>query len=126
MNEFGSFFNFGSELFRWQAITSSLACYSYSFVYSLVPLLTSLSIPPFSDTKACNCNGHSRKCNFDQELYLLSGKKSGGVCLKCKHNTAGRYCHYCKENFTRDYSKQMSDKEACKRKYTLPSNLGNQ
>jgi hypothetical protein len=30
------------------------------------------------------------------ELFQLSGGVSGGVCLKCKHNTAGRHCHYCK------------------------------
>lgn len=31
------------------------------------------------------------------ELFKLSGRKSGGVCLNCRHNTAGRHCHYCKE-----------------------------
>lgn len=65
---------------------------------------------------ACNCNGHSRKCHFDAELYRLSGRRSGGVCTYCKDNTAGRHCHYCREGFTRDHSRPMSDKEACKRK----------
>ena len=48
-------------------------------------------------TIACNCNLHARKCRFNMELYKLSGGKSGGVCLNCRHNTAGRHCHYCKE-----------------------------
>ncbi|KAK2706400.1 hypothetical protein QYM36_016444 [Artemia franciscana] len=48
------------------------------------------------------------------ELYKLSGRVSGGVCLKCRHNTAGRYCHYCKEGYYRDPSKPITHKKACK------------
>lgn len=48
------------------------------------------------------------------ELYKLSGRKSGGVCLNCRHNTAGRHCHYCKEGFYRDLSKPISHRKACK------------
>lgn len=48
------------------------------------------------------------------ELYKLSGRKSGGVCLNCRHNTAGRHCHYCKEGFYRDLSKSITDRKACK------------
>lgn len=63
--------------------------------------------------KACNCNLHARKCRFNMELYKLSGGKSGGVCLNCRHNTAGRHCHYCKEGrchspLTRDRSSLIS------------------
>ncbi|XP_069503038.1 netrin-3 [Ambystoma mexicanum] len=63
---------------------------------------------------ACNCNLHARRCRFNMELYKLSGRKSGGVCLNCRHNTAGRHCHYCKEGFYRDMSKTISDRKACK------------
>ncbi|XP_022243264.1 netrin-1-like isoform X1 [Limulus polyphemus] len=63
---------------------------------------------------ACNCNLHARKCRFNMELYKLSGRTSGGVCLKCRHNTAGRHCHYCKEGFYRDNSKPITDHKACK------------
>ncbi|XP_041363033.1 netrin-1-like [Gigantopelta aegis] len=63
---------------------------------------------------ACNCNLHARQCRFNMELYQLSGYKSGGVCLRCRHNTAGRNCHYCKEGFYRDRSKAMSHRKACK------------
>lgn len=48
------------------------------------------------------------------ELYKLSGRKSGGVCLNCRHNTAGRHCHYCKEGYYRDLSKPISHRKACK------------
>ncbi|MGH0183368.1 UNVERIFIED_CONTAM: hypothetical protein FKN15_011438 [Acipenser sinensis] len=48
------------------------------------------------------------------ELYKLSGRKSGGVCLNCRHNTAGRHCHYCKEGYYRDMSKPISHRKACK------------
>ena len=47
------------------------------------------------------------------ELYQLSGGVSGGVCLKCRHNTAGRHCHYCKEGYYRNAKKAISHKKAC-------------
>ena len=63
---------------------------------------------------ACNCNLHARRCRFNKELYLLSGRRSGGVCLKCRHHTAGRHCHYCQEGFYRDQSKPITHSKACK------------
>ncbi|KAF7249174.1 Netrin-1, partial [Varanus komodoensis] len=48
------------------------------------------------------------------ELYKLSGRKSGGVCLNCRHNTAGRHCHYCKEGYYRDMTKPITHRKACK------------
>lgn len=47
------------------------------------------------------------------ELYQLSGGVSGGVCLKCRHNTAGRHCHYCKEGYYRNPNKPIDHKKAC-------------
>ncbi|XP_074604562.1 netrin-A [Brevipalpus obovatus] len=66
------------------------------------------------ECKACNCNQHSRRCRFNMELYKLSGKKTGGVCLKCRHNTDGRYCHYCREGFYRDPTKPLTHRKVCK------------
>nr|XP_042908435.1 netrin-1 [Parasteatoda tepidariorum] len=63
---------------------------------------------------ACNCNRHARRCRFNMELYKLSGRTSGGVCLKCRHNTAGRHCHYCKEGYYRDNTKNISNRKAQK------------
>ncbi|CAH0387954.1 unnamed protein product [Bemisia tabaci] len=48
------------------------------------------------------------------ELYKLSGRVSGGVCLKCRHFTAGRHCHYCKEGYFRDPTKPITHRKACK------------
>ncbi len=66
--------------------------------------------------KACHCNLHARRCRFNMELYKLSGRRSGGVCLNCRHNTAGRHCHYCKEGYYRDMTKAISHRRACKGK----------
>ncbi|XP_067942969.1 netrin-1-like isoform X1 [Watersipora subatra] len=63
---------------------------------------------------ACQCNLHSKKCVFSNDLYMLSGKLSGGVCIKCRHNTAGNKCHYCKEGYYRDYTKPLSHRKVCK------------
>lgn len=72
------------------------------------------SLPVLIPSAACNCNLHARRCRFNMELYKLSGRKSGGVCLNCRHNTAGRHCHYCKEGYYRDLSKPISHRKACK------------
>ncbi|XP_060519640.1 netrin-1-like [Cylas formicarius] len=67
-----------------------------------------------SECKACECNQHARRCRFNMELYKLSGRTSGGVCLKCRHFTAGRHCHYCREGYYRDPTKQITHRKACK------------
>ncbi|KAM9584360.1 netrin-3 [Trichechus inunguis] len=63
---------------------------------------------------ACSCNGHTHRCRFNMELYRLSGRRSGGVCLNCRHNTAGRHCHYCREGFYRDSGRALSDRRVCR------------
>ena len=63
---------------------------------------------------ACQCNLHARRCRFNRELYLLSGRQTGGVCLKCRHHTAGRHCQYCQEGFYRDRSKPIIHRKTCK------------
>lgn len=67
-----------------------------------------------NECKACECNQHARRCRFNMELYKLSGRVSGGVCLKCRHFTAGRHCHYCREGYYRDPNKQITHRKACK------------
>uniref|UniRef100_A0A182SGS8 Laminin EGF-like domain-containing protein n=1 Tax=Anopheles maculatus TaxID=74869 RepID=A0A182SGS8_9DIPT len=62
----------------------------------------------------CQCNGHARKCRFNLELYKMSGRVSGGVCTDCRHDTAGRHCHYCREGFYKDPTKPITHKKTCK------------
>ncbi|KAG7497756.1 netrin-1-like [Solea senegalensis] len=62
---------------------------------------------------ACECNGHSNKCRFSMEVFQQSGRQSGGVCLKCRHHTAGRHCQYCQNGHTRDHSKPLNHRKAC-------------
>ncbi|XP_008299380.1 netrin-1 [Stegastes partitus] len=62
---------------------------------------------------ACECNGHSNKCRFSMEVFQQSGRRSGGVCQKCRHHTAGRHCQYCQNGYTRDHSKALNHRKAC-------------
>ncbi|XP_068444341.1 netrin-1 [Clinocottus analis] len=62
---------------------------------------------------ACECNGHSNKCRFSMEVFQQSGRRSGGVCQKCRHHTAGRHCQYCQNGYTRDHSKLLNHRKAC-------------
>ena len=80
--------------------TNATRCYHFLFLF--VP--------------ACNCNLHASACLFNMELYKLSGGHSGGVCIHCRHNTAGRYCHYCKEGFYKDPTKDITHRRMCRRK----------
>ena len=57
------------------------------------------------------------------ELFKLSGRKSGGVCMNCRHNTAGRHCHYCKEGYFRDMSRPITHRKACKGMGTILGRL---
>lgn len=68
-----------------------------------------------SPCPACECNSHSNKCRFSMEVFQQSGRRSGGVCQKCRHNTAGRHCQYCQNGYTRDHSKPLNHRMACQR-----------
>ena len=38
----------------------------------------------------CNCNGLASRCVFDEEVFIQSNNASGGVCIGCRANTAGK------------------------------------
>lgn len=48
------------------------------------------------------------------DLYRTSGHTSGGVCVRCRHNTDGRNCHLCKDGYYRDTAKVIGHRKACK------------
>nr|VZI27741.1 unnamed protein product [Spirometra erinaceieuropaei] len=43
--------------------------------------------------RACECNGNSMRCEFNEEEYRRTG--SGGVCVGCGNNTHGKHCEFC-------------------------------
>lgn len=122
---------FACTLFSWSISQKNLLFYmphnhwtyrSLLILMILIPLVffffffLFLSLPYFI-VIACDCNGHARRCRFNMELYKLSGRVSGGVCLNCRHATTGRHCHFCKEGYYRDPTKSIASRKICKRKY---------
>ncbi|XP_060029934.1 netrin-5 isoform X3 [Erinaceus europaeus] len=63
---------------------------------------------------ACSCNQHARRCRFNSELFRLSGGRSGGICERCRHHTAGRHCQYCQPGFWRDPGQPITSRKACR------------
>lgn len=102
----------------WFGRYSNSTCF---FVFPLKYLISSILSNFLSRSHflfiACDCNGHARRCRFNMELYKLSGRVSGGVCLNCRHATTGRHCHFCKEGYYRDPAKSIGSRKICKRKF---------
>ncbi|XP_009486461.1 netrin-4 [Pelecanus crispus] len=67
-----------------------------------------------NECRKCRCHNHADSCHFDLSVWLASGKRSGGVCDNCKHNTEGHRCQRCKPGYYRDRGKPMSSTEVCK------------
>uniref|UniRef100_A0A8C5T7X4 Netrin-4 n=1 Tax=Malurus cyaneus samueli TaxID=2593467 RepID=A0A8C5T7X4_9PASS len=67
-----------------------------------------------NECRKCRCHNHAESCHFDLSVWLASGKRSGGVCDNCKHNTEGHRCQRCKPGFYRDRGKPLSSPEVCK------------
>ncbi|XP_026888172.2 laminin subunit beta-3 [Electrophorus electricus] len=65
--------------------------------------------------KRCECNNHAQRCRFDSELYKLSGRRSGGVCVGCQHHTTGPRCEQCIPNYYRNPHSNMQSPDACLR-----------
>lgn len=66
------------------------------------------------ECKKCKCNGHADSCHFEHGVWLASGKRSGGVCDHCQHNTEGQHCQRCKTGFYRDPLRPFSAPDSCK------------
>ena len=69
-----------------------------------------------NECKLCECNGHANSCRFDNNVYELSGRVSGGVCNNCTDNTEGIHCEKCKINYYHDKNVPFSHPLACRRK----------
>nr|XP_023696882.1 laminin subunit beta-3 isoform X1 [Paramormyrops kingsleyae]XP_023696883.1 laminin subunit beta-3 isoform X1 [Paramormyrops kingsleyae] len=65
--------------------------------------------------KRCECNNHAHRCRFDQALFEASGRRSGGVCEGCLHNTAGPHCDRCAPGYYRNPGSAIDRPDACLR-----------
>ncbi|XP_077971460.1 laminin-like protein lam-2 isoform X1 [Styela clava] len=52
-----------------------------------------------NECQKCDCNGFSKNCVFDSELYENTGH--GGRCVQCDGNTTGPHCEVCLPNHYR-------------------------
>ena len=75
-----------------------------------------------NDCERCQCFGHSDECFFDPQVEAerrslnTEGKfEGGGVCIGCRHHTAGINCEYCKEGFYRPRNISQFESRPCVR-----------
>uniref|UniRef100_A0AAV2L421 Netrin-4-like n=1 Tax=Knipowitschia caucasica TaxID=637954 RepID=A0AAV2L421_KNICA len=66
------------------------------------------------ECQKCKCNGHAQSCHLDRKLWLQSGRRNGGVCDNCLHNTAGHQCQVCRRGFYRDPTLHKTSLDSCK------------
>ncbi|XP_062309966.1 laminin subunit beta-3-like [Osmerus eperlanus] len=63
--------------------------------------------------KRCECNNHAQRCHFDRAVYELSGRRSGGVCEGCMHQTTGPKCDRCAPGYQPNPRSSMDRPDAC-------------
>ena len=73
-----------------------------------------------NECERCQCFGHADECFFDPQVEAerkslnTEGQfEGGGVCLDCRHHTAGINCQYCKEGYYRPQSVSQFDPRPC-------------
>ncbi|XP_018411554.1 PREDICTED: usherin [Nanorana parkeri] len=66
--------------------------------------------------RPCQCYNHSSSCHYDAtvDLYPHDHESGGGgVCDNCLHNTTGRNCEVCKDDFFRQFDADPAATDVC-------------
>lgn len=66
--------------------------------------------------KECQCYGHADSCVYDRSIDPFPDEHDrggGGVCVTCRHNTAGRNCDTCALNYFRPEGVSLYSESVC-------------
>ena len=74
-----------------------------------------------NECQRCQCFGHADECYFDPRIEAerlslnTDGKyEGGGVCVGCRHHTAGINCQHCQEGYFRPRNVDQFDSRPCR------------
>ncbi|XP_048585709.1 usherin isoform X2 [Nematostella vectensis] len=95
--------------------TQGEKCESCLPMYNNKAFLRGTNDDPYPCVK-CECNNHASACYYNSSLDPSPASRTvggGGVCINCLHNTAGQFCHVCRDDFFREPGKSLSAVDVC-------------